>query len=123
MLSADAVLRGKNSTHSDIKSVVGRDNGINRPVLARDPEPGAGGLRESGSGQHVAADRDPGPGHPFRDAATGEYVVTSSRYGLYLYRIYRVPLRLETWGGDGDKAASSPAGEYDNAGRIPETGH
>jgi len=117
MLSADAVLRGKNSTHSDINPWWSRDNGINRPVLPRDPEARARVIAEKAEAvsmwrQIVTLAR----AIRFRDAATGEYVVTSSRYGLYLYRIYRVLFDLEDLGRDGDKARMRALlGEYDNA--------
>jgi hypothetical protein len=117
LLSADAVLRGKNSTHSDIAPWWSRDNGINRPVLPRDPEARARVIAEKAEAVRmweriVALAR----AIRFRDAATGEYVVTSSRYGLYLYRIYRILFDLEGLGRDGDKTRMRALlNEYDGA--------
>jgi len=117
LLSADAVLRGKNSTHSDINPWWSRDNGINRPVLPRDPEARARVIAEKAEAVRIwerivslaRAIR-------FRDASTGEYVVTSSRYGLYLYRIYRILFDLEDLGRDGDKRRMRDLlGEYGRA--------
>jgi hypothetical protein len=52
----------------------------------------------------------------FPDAATGEYVVTSSRYGLYLYTIYRILFDLVGLGRDGDKTRMRALlSEYDTA--------
>jgi hypothetical protein len=52
----------------------------------------------------------------FPDAATAEHVVTSSRYGLYLYRIYRILFDLEGLGRSGDKTRMRALlSEYDSA--------
>ena len=111
------MLRGKNSTHSDIDPIWSRDNGINRPVLPHDPEARARVIAEKAEAvrmweQIVTLAR----AIRFRDAATAEYVVTSSRYGLYLYRIYRILFDLEGLGRDGDKTRMRALlSEYDSA--------
>jgi len=117
LLSAGAVLRGKNSTHSDINPIWSRDDGINRPELPGDPEARARVIAEKAEAvrmwrEIVTLAR----AIRFPDAATGEYVVTSSRYGLYLYTIYRILFDLVGLGRDGDKTRMRALlSEYDTA--------
>ncbi|HEX5790052.1 MAG TPA: hypothetical protein VFY13_02815 [Luteolibacter sp.] len=106
LLSADAVLRGKCSTLSDITPWWSRDHFISAPPLPK----------EAVKRQRVLAEKTEAvkmweeivglaKAIQFPDAATGEYVVTSSEYGLNLYRIYQIAFELADVGGQGDKGA------------------
>ena len=106
LLSADAVLRGKTSTHADISPWWSRDDGINRPVLPQDSAKRQRVLDEKAEAvriweQIVALAKE----IHFPDPATKEYVVVSSKYGLHLYRIYQAAFELVALGPNGDKAA------------------
>ncbi|BCM92566.1 hypothetical protein IAD21_04448 [Abditibacteriota bacterium] len=106
LLSAEAIYRGMRSTHNDISPWWTRDQNINRPEL-----PGPGEAR-----QRVLDEKDESVAMwneivdlaktiKFRDPATQEYAVTSSQYGLLLYRIYRAEFRLMSVDATTDKVA------------------
>lgn len=115
LLSAEAVYRGKRSTHNDINPLWSRDSSMSRPPL---PEEGE-------ARQRVLDQKDEAVGMwneivdlaktiRFADADTKEYVVTSSMYGLLLYRIYRVGFQLAAVDNTTDKTRlKSLIDEYD----------
>lgn len=106
LLSADAVYRGKRSTHNDIDPIWSRDLFIGVPPLPADPVARARVVAQKDEavadwGEIVRlADELHVP-----DPATADYIRTSSRYGLYLYRIYQAGFHLAALGRHGDRAA------------------
>ena len=103
LLSADAVVRGKSSTRSDVSPWWGRDNGINRPKLPGDPVKIKRILDQKAEAVALWQQMvDLAKCIRFKDPKTAEYVVVSSRYGLDLYRIYQAVFELEALGTGGD---------------------
>lgn len=105
LLSADAVVRAKSSTHSDVSPWWSRDDGINCPALPSDQEKRKRVLAEQAEAvkkweEIVALAKE----IRFPDPKTADYVVVSSNYGLDLYRIYQALFELEALGTGGDKA-------------------
>ena len=101
LLSADAVVRGKNTTRGEISPWWSRDDGINRPQLPKDPEILQRTLAEKGEAvqqweEIVGLSRQ----IQFADPMTKDYVVISSEYGLCLYRIYQAVFELTAAGDD-----------------------
>jgi hypothetical protein len=105
LLSADAVYRGKRSTHNDINPVWSRDNFISPPPLPKDPV----------ARDRVVAQKDEavelwqkivalGDAVKVPDSKTDEFLKTSTRYGLYLYRIYEAGFHLAALGERGPRA-------------------
>lgn len=95
LLSADAVYRGKRSTHNDISGMWSRDQYIAHPPLPNDEAARRRVLEEKDQSvrmwtECVALAKE----IQFPDPAVKEYVVTSTEYGLYLYRIYRAGFEL-----------------------------
>jgi hypothetical protein len=106
MLSADAVLRGRASTRSDLPPWWTRDDGINRPVLPKNPEALKRVLDEKTESVKFWEEIVALAGSiQFADAKTRDYAIVSSRYGLELYKIYRAIFELEAIGPKGDPAA------------------
>ncbi len=95
LLSADAVYRGKRSTHNDIDGMWTRDEYIAVPPLPQDEAARQRFLEEKDQSvrmwtEIVALAKE----IQFPDPTVKEYVVTSSEYGLDLYRIYRAGFQL-----------------------------
>jgi hypothetical protein len=106
LLSADAVLRGKSGTRREISPWWSRDDGINQPAFPTDPKARQRVLDQQD--EAVAMWREiAGLAREikFRDAATADYVIVSSDYGLHLYRIYQAFVHLCALGENGDKEA------------------
>jgi hypothetical protein len=115
LLSAEAVVRGKNSSHGDISPWWSRDDGINRPELPKDPAKLQRVLKEKAEAvrqweEIVKLSRE----IKFADPTTQDYVEISSEYGLRLYRIYQAvfeltaaetnPIKLRHWLSQYDQA-------------------
>jgi hypothetical protein len=105
LLSADAVYRGKRSTQNDINPVWSRDHFIGAPPLPKD----------AAARERVVSQKDEAVADWTKivsladslrvpDATTGDYIRTSSRYGLFLYRIYQAGFHLAALGAKGDRA-------------------
>ncbi len=115
--SAAAILRGRRSTvPDDVSPWWTRDQYIGVPPLPAAPTARA----------RVLSDKDEAVARwewivnladslVFADTAITRYVQTSSRYGLYLYRIYRAAFYLAAHGGRGDPATRSLIRDYDAA--------
>lgn len=105
LLSADAVVRGKTTTHSDLSPWWSRDDGINRPVLPKEPEKRKRVLEQKAEAVRLWEQIVALAGSiQFADPKTKDYVMVSCRYGLDLYRIYQATFELEALGVNGDKA-------------------
>ncbi len=117
LLSAEAVYRGKRSTANDIDPIWSRDLFIGVPPLPVTPE-----ARERVVTQKDEAVADweeivrLADALRIPDAATAEYVQTSARYGLFVYRIYQAGFHLAAIAPDGDRAAQDRwIASYDQA--------
>lgn len=103
LLSADAVVRGKSSTHRDFSPWWSRDDGINIPKLPDDPRRLARILDEQAQAVQIwreivrLAEEIDCP-----DAKTREFLVASSNYGLHLYRVYQAVIELTAKQSDAD---------------------
>lgn len=118
LTSAAAIVRGRASTHvGDISPWWTRDNGINRPNLARTPEARQRVLDQKDESVElwkkcVALSHEIN----FPDERTKDYVIVSTEYGLHLYRIYQAAFHLETLDKFGDRAQLKPwLKAYDDA--------
>lgn len=104
LLSADAILRGRLSTHADIDPWWTRDQYLSRPPLPTNPT-----QRERVLSQKADAVRlweeivRLADGIEFPSPETTDYLRVSSRYGLSLYRIYEAAFQLEAIGLNGPK--------------------
>lgn len=105
LLTPDAVYRGTRSTHNDIATGWTRDSTIGKPRIPKESEKLQRVLDEKVQAvqmwTHIV---DLAGRIEFPDAATKEYVLTSCRYGLYLYQIYDDGYHLTALGPGGDKA-------------------
>ncbi len=116
LLTADAVLRGRNSTQRDMNPWWTRDQGVGWPqIIAKDSEGRIRNLKQKDESVAMweeivkLAEEIEWP-----DKSTGEFVIASSHYGLRLYKIYRVVVQLEDAevSKDNDKLKSL-IGDYD----------
>ena len=106
LLSADAVLRSKSSTHSDVSPWWSRDDGINFPALPSDPRKSRRILDERAQAVKIWEEIAALAGTiNFPDPRTRDYVLVSSKYGLDLCRIYQAVFELDAIGVNGDKDA------------------
>jgi len=117
LLSADAAIRGRVSTYSDVSGWWTRDQYIGWPKL---PE-------ETDRQKRLLAQKDEAvdmwekivklaDSINFPDTETAEYVRVSCRYGLHLYRIYRCVFNLAALEKSDDKMAIQRwIAEYDRA--------
>ncbi len=123
LLSASAVVRGRNTTHGDMNPAWTRDQYISRPLLPGDPESLWTNVKyihrsssppDSAARQRVLSQKDESVAQwgeivrlagqiRFRDPVAAEYTVTSARYGHGLFRIYRAVCFLAAEGVQGDK--------------------
>ena len=117
LLSADAVYRGKRSTHNDIAPQWTRDQFIDRPPLPKNPKALPAFLQEKDDAVAMWREIDAlARAIRFPDAATQEYAEVSARYGLGLYRIYRAGFHLAALGLDGDQSKIREwLADYDDA--------
>lgn len=104
LMSADAVYRGKRSTQNDIHPVWSRDHFISPPPLPKDPAAIDRVVTQKDEAVELwqqmvsLADTTKVP-----DPTTDEYLKTSTRYGLYLYRIYQAGFHLAAIGERGPR--------------------
>lgn len=136
LLSASAVLRGRNTTHSDMNPWWTRDQYISRPLLPRDPaalwtrDQYVSRLPDSqdpAALPRVLAQKDEAVAQwaeivrlageiRFREVATADYVVTSAHYGHCLFRIYRAVVQLAHANSAGDQPRLATwLADYDQA--------
>ncbi len=105
LLSADATLRAKVSTRSDISPWWSRDDSINFPALPADPAKRQRVLAEKAEAVKMFEEIVALSGKiSFPDPKTRDYVRISSKYGLDLFRIYQAVFELAALGPQGDKA-------------------
>ncbi len=129
LLSADAVVRGRNTTHRDMNEWWTRDQGIGWPEPAQTAEGQARNLRQKEESilmwkQIVKLSK----AIQWDSPATKEFVVGSATYGLHLYEIYRAAVYLSDAEARDDVAAMKRwIGVYDAAwktyNRLPEQFH
>ncbi len=95
LLSADAVLRGRNSIQGDMNPWWTRDQGIGYPPAHKDAEKQQRNLKQKDEAirkwKEVVSLAE---GIQWADEETREFAVSSSYYGLYLYEIYRALVYL-----------------------------
>jgi hypothetical protein len=104
LLSADAVYRGIRGTRNEITPWWTRDQFMGRPPLPGNPADWPAFLQEKDEALQMWRQIvDLGDGIQFSDPATREYVRTSCRYGLDVYRIYNDGFHLAALGDHGDK--------------------
>ncbi len=104
LLSADAVVRGRNSTHGDMNPWWTRDQGIGWPPLPKGPLATQRNLQQKDESValwkeivHLAE------AIQWADLKTRSHAIGSSRYGLHLYEIYRSLVYLDDAESRGDK--------------------
>jgi len=116
-LSADAIYRGKRSTQNDIDGWWTRDEYIARPPLPKDAAKRQRILEEKDASVRMWSEIVTlAKEIQFPDHTIKEYVVTSSEYGLDLFRIYRAGFQLAALESPIDKAkAADLISEYDQA--------
>jgi hypothetical protein len=95
LLSARAVVRGKRSTHADIRPWWSRDQYIREAELPGDPARRSRVLAEKREAEAIwdeiiALARS----IAFPDHDTAEFAATSSEYGRFLYRIFRINFEM-----------------------------
>lgn len=101
LLSADAVIRGRNSTHRDMNPWWTRDQGISWPKILGDRERN---LKQKDASIAIwreivkLAETIEWP-----DAKTHDQAIGSATYGLRLYEIYRNLIYLENAENSGDR--------------------
>jgi hypothetical protein len=117
LLSADAVVRGRNTTHLDMDKWWTRDQGIGWPEPAKTAEGQARSLRQKDeSVQMWKRIVELSEGIEWATPDTREFAVGSAYYGLHLYEIYRAAVFLSDAEARGDqKAMKLWIGAYDNA--------
>ena len=103
LLSADAVVRGRNSTHGDMNPWWTRDAGIGWPRYDEDGDRERNLRQKDESLKQWAEIVELADAIDWQDAETAEFARSSARYGLHLYRIYRTLVYLEA--AEGDEAA------------------
>jgi len=90
LLSAEAVVRGRNSTYGDMDPWWTRDMGIGFPKVNKDPLKQARNLKQKDESiqrwQKIVTLAE---SIDWPDSTTKEFAVSSSYYGMYLYEIYR----------------------------------
>ncbi|MDF7799043.1 hypothetical protein P4C99_06185 [Pontiellaceae bacterium B1224] len=126
LLSADAVVRGRNTTHFDMDKWWTRDQGIGWPRPAKTAEGQARSLRQKEESilmwKRIV---DLSEEIKWATPETREFVVGSAYYGLHLYEIYRAAVYLSDAETRGDEQAMKLwIGAYDEAwetyNKLPE---
>ena len=96
LLSAQAVVRGKRTTHNDIRPWWSRDQYIREPDLPKDPTMRERVIREKREAvelwQRIALLADQ---IQFADEATTSFVRITCDYGRFLYEIYRLNFEMK----------------------------
>ena len=110
LLSADAVVRGRNSTHGDMSPWWTRDQGIGWPGVNKDKAAQTRNLKQKD--ESVAMWKEIialAESIRWADTSTRDFAVASTRYGLGLFEIYRAvvyladaearndPVALQSW--------------------------
>jgi hypothetical protein len=96
LLSAKAVIRGKRSTHNDIRPWWSRDQYIGEPDLPKDPEKRERVLAQKREAEGIWKQIcELASTITFADAETQEFVRVSCDYGRFLYTIYRLNFELK----------------------------
>ena len=103
-LSADAVIRGRNSTAGDMNVWWTRDQGIGWPVYQRDKDRKRNLAQKDESIAIWKQIVELAKSINWGNEATKEHAIGSSYYGLRLYEIYRIIIYLEEAEVRGDKA-------------------
>ena len=117
LLSADAVYRGIRSSHNDIGGWWTRDEYMSPPPIPKDPVKRQRTLEEKDESVRMWTEIVKlAKEIQFTDPTVKEYVVTSSEYGLDLFRISRAGFQLTYMESPLDKAkAADLIREYDQA--------
>ncbi len=97
LLSAEAVVRGRNSTYGDMNEWWTRDQGMNYPKTPKDAEGNQRNLQQKDEAVakwqeivELAKSIDWG------SSKASEHVIGSAKYGLHLYEIYRALINLSS---------------------------
>ncbi|MGD9418386.1 MAG: hypothetical protein Q7R22_005535 [Verrucomicrobiota bacterium JB025] len=106
LLSAEAVVRGRNTTHRDMNPWWTRDQNIDWPGVLKNPAAQKRNLQQKDESiakwneiVELAEAID------WKDEATREHAIGSSYYGLRLYEIYRAIIRIADAEARGDRKA------------------
>ena len=104
LLSAEAVVRGRNSTFHDMDPWWTRDQGIGWPGTPKDKTKRVRNLEQKDEAvakwkEIVALSKS----IKWQDEATKEQAIGSSKYGLYLFEVYRAVVNLSDADKRGDK--------------------
>ncbi|WP_299668873.1 hypothetical protein [uncultured Polaribacter sp.] len=117
LLSAEAVVRGRNTTHGDMNPWWTRDQGIGWPVPAEDPISQKRNLKQK---DEAIAKWEKivklAKSIQWNDANTRSYAIGSAEYGLLLYKIYRALVYMSDAESKGDtKSVQKWIQVYDKA--------
>ena len=97
LLSAKAVVRGKRTTHNDIRPWWSRDQYIREPDLPKDPEKRVRILTEKREAEQLWKEiYSLASEITFADPETKEFVEVTCGYGRFLYRIYRLNFEMKS---------------------------
>lgn len=115
LLTADAVIRGKNSTHRDLDPWWTRDDCIGWPVLPKNQEQIERILKQKDEAavlwQQIVQLAE---GIEFKDKDVYDYVVISSKYGFLLFKLYKAVFYLASLeNSDNVKGLEKWTQEYD----------
>jgi hypothetical protein len=115
VLSAKAVIRGKRTTHNDIRPWWSRDQYIGEPDLPKDSEKRDRVLAQKYEAEGIWKEIcDIASKITFADTETQEFVRVSCDYGRFLYTIYRLAFELKACEEKFDTAtATKLLAEYD----------
>lgn len=108
LLSAQAVVRGKRSTHNDIRPWWSRDQYIREPDLPKDPAKRSRVLLEKAEAERLweriaSLARQIG----FADDKTADFAVVSADYGRFLHRLFRINFEMKETEENFDAATAS----------------
>ena len=96
LLSAKAVIRGKRTTHNDIRPWWSRDQYIREPDLPKDSEKLERILREKREAEEIwKTICNLASQITFADAEAQEFVKVTCAYGRFLYTIYRLNFEMK----------------------------
>jgi len=96
LLSSQAVIRGKRSTHNDIRPWWSRDQYIREPDLPKDPAKRSRVLCEKAEAERLWEQiASLARQIRFADEKTADFVVVSSDYGRFLHRLFRINFEMK----------------------------